>query len=64
MRIFGTRSIGVVVAAIIATGASAATSAAPAGSSFPDPVTWALMVASFMVIGAGIRSRKRSVVLA
>jgi hypothetical protein len=34
------------------------------GSSLPDSVTWALMLASFGMIGAGLRSRKRSVVLA
>lgn len=34
------------------------------GSSFPDPETWALMLASFGLIGAGVRSRKRFVVIA
>lgn len=34
------------------------------GKSFPDPGTWALMLLSFGLIGAGVRSRRRSVVIA
>lgn len=76
MVAFGPRKSGVVfaVAGIVATtliaaGASAATVMmgtvhVTLGTSFPDASTWALMVASFTIIGAGIRSRKRSVVLA
>lgn len=75
MRIFVPRRAGVVAAAAtLATisfeaGASAASIAVGQvtihlGDSFPDPTTWALMLLSFGLIGAGVRSRKRSVVLA
>jgi hypothetical protein len=75
MRSFSARKRGVVIAtfaiaatALIAAGASAATIVMGAvqvklGSAVPDLSTWALMLASFSVIGLGIRSRKRSVVL-
>lgn len=61
--------VGIVATTLIAAGASAATIVLGTvhvqfGSSFPDPATWVMMVASFGVIAAGIRSRKRSVVLA
>lgn len=61
--------VGIVATTLIAAGASAATIVLGTvhvkfGDSFPDPATWAMMLASFGVIGAGIRSRKRSVVLA
>jgi len=57
-----------VATTLVAAGVSAATIMMGAvqvdfGSSLPDLVTWALMLASFGVIGAGLRSRKRSVVL-
>jgi len=60
---------GIVLTTLVTAGASAATIVLGSvhvefGASFPDPATWALMLASFSVIGAGIRSRKRSVVLA
>lgn len=60
---------GIIATSLVAAGASAATIVLGGvhvefGTSFPDPATWGLMLASFGVIGAGIRSRKRSVVLA
>ncbi len=76
MRSFGTVGTSAkLVSAIVTTftlvtaGASAATFTIGAlkidlGSSFPDPTTWALMLLSFGLIGAGVRSRKRSVVIA
>jgi hypothetical protein len=75
MRLFGTRrTIGVIatfaVAAttILAAGASAATIVidvvqSKLASSFPDALTGGLMLASFVLIGAGVRARKRSVVI-
>ena len=76
MRIFGARKAGVVlVTAAVSTvifltaGASAATIVMEAvhadlGVSFPDPTTWAMILASFGLIGAGVRARKRTVVIA
>ena len=75
MRSLITRSAGaksivaVAVVTFFAASASAATIVVGAvqvhfGDSFPDPATWALMLLSFGLIGAGVRSRKRSVVLA
>lgn len=75
MRLFATRKAGVITAtataafvALVAASASAATMVANTitigfGPSFPDPTTWALMLLSFGLIGVGVRSRKRSVVL-
>ena len=75
MRLFGARKVGAISATIaafttafVAAGASAATMVIEAvqsnfGTSFPDPTTWALMLASFGIIGAGVRARKRSVVI-
>ena len=76
MRGFVTRPAGVITTmgtlatiTLLGASASAATLVAGAmdlhlGTSFPDPTTWALMLVSFGLIGAGVRSRKRSVVLA
>lgn len=76
MRLFTSRRAGAIMTitatstmALVAAGASAATVMAGTvkldlGSSFPDPATWALMLVSFALIGSGVRSRKRSVVLA
>lgn len=75
MRGFGMRRVVKVIGAVtvvgvtvIGAGASAATILGGAiplhfGSSFPDPETWALMLASFGLIGMGVRSRRRFVVL-
>jgi hypothetical protein len=72
MRIFGARKASAVLAIsttiFLAAGASAATivmQAVPTNfsASFPDPLTWAMMLASFGLIGAGVRARKRTVVL-
>jgi hypothetical protein len=76
MRPSATRKTGKIVtvatlATIVLLGASASAATLTSGivhiqlgSSFPDPATWALMLVSFGLIGAGVRSRKRSVVLA
>jgi hypothetical protein len=61
-------TFAIAVTALVTAGASAATLMTGAvhvnlGSSFADLPTWALLLASFAVIGLGIRSRKRSVVL-
>lgn len=76
MRVFATRKAGVITMTaaaatimVLAAGASAASIVVGAvsvdlGSSFPDMTTWALMLVSFGMIGLGVRSRKRSVVLA
>ncbi len=75
MRFFGARktsaviiTVAVAAAALITAGASAATlmfGVVPSdlGASLPDISTGGLMLASFFLIGAGVRSRKRSVVL-
>ena len=75
MRTFSIRKSLAVIATVVVVGATFAGAAASAatilngaiqlqfGPSFPDPQTWALMLASFGVIGAGVRSRKRFVVL-
>ena len=75
MRFFGARkastvfvTLAVSTAVFLAAGASAATMVIEAvqadfGTSFPDPFTWAMMLASFGLIGAGVRARKRSVVI-
>ena len=75
MRSLGTRKKNVVIATlavatttILAAGASAASIVidfvqAELVSSFPDALTGGLMLASFVVIGAGVRARKRSVVI-
>lgn len=72
MRIFGARKASAVLAIsttiFLAAGASAATivlQTVPTNfsASFPDPFTWAMMLASFGLIGAGVRARKRTVVL-
>ena len=75
MRLFGTHKKTMVVATlalaattILAAGASAAGIVigfvqSELASSFPDALTGGLMFASFVVIGAGVRARKRSVVI-
>jgi hypothetical protein len=75
MRTFSIRKTVAVTATLAIVGATFAGAAASAatilngaiqlkfGPSFPDPQTWALMLASFGVIGAGVRSRRRFVVL-
>jgi predicted ATPase len=61
-------TVAVVAVTLVGAAASAATIFSGAiqinlGPSFPDPQTWALMLASFGLIGAGVRSRRRTVVL-
>ena len=75
MRFFGARktsaviiTVAVAAASLITVGASAATLMfgvvqSDFSSSLPDMSTGGLMLASFFLIGAGVRSRKRSVVL-
>jgi PEP-CTERM motif. len=76
MRGFGIRRVVKVTSIVVIAGAALAGAAASAatifngaiqirlGDSFPDPETWALMLASFGLIGMGVRSRRRFVVLA
>lgn len=75
MRFFGNRKTSAVIATfavaaatILAAGASATSIVMGAiqselASSFPDVLTGGLMLASFVLIGAGVRARKRSVVI-
>ena len=74
MRSLGTRksvvivTLAVAVTTILAAGASAATIVigvvrSDLASYLPDAMTGGLMLASFVLIGAGVRGRKRSVVL-
>jgi len=75
MRSLGTRKKSVVIATlavavttILAAGASAATIVigvvrSDLASYLPDAMTGGLMLASFVLIGAGVRGRKRSVVI-
>jgi len=75
MRSFGARGVSTIIATgavatamLVAAGASAATIVigvvrSDLVSYLPDAMTGGLMLASFVLIGAGVRGRKRSVVL-